>query len=240
MRVHLLSAQIAWREDCVRDGARLALDAAHAVPDDPEALCVVTNVLLETGESAAARACLDRAALAGCADPLLLMRCAALRKRLEQRTEALALLNQAKALGHDTAALRFQRGECLMFNGRIEEAEAELAASLAGAPARGRVAVPLVRLRRQTPERNYLAAIETGARVAVPNSVDQAAFEFARYKALEDLGRDDEAWQALARGNALMDARMHDEIAQHDTWLDRFLAVCPSAIARARQGVLHR
>jgi tetratricopeptide (TPR) repeat protein len=226
---HLLAAQIAWREDCVREGTRHALDAASVVPDDAEALCMLAAVLVEVGETLVARACLDRPIWDDCKSPLLLMRAAGLRKRLEQHAEALAALEQAKARGHDTAALRFRRGEALMFNGRLDEAETELAASLAEAPAHGSVAVPLVRVRRQTAEHNHLDLLERSAQSVAPGSREQAALEFARYKTLEDLGRDDEAWQALVRGNALMHARLPDEAARHHAWLDRFLSAWPSA-----------
>jgi tetratricopeptide (TPR) repeat protein len=225
---YLLAAQIAWREDRVRDGARHALDAAGVVPDDAEALCMVATVLIEAGETLAARACLDQPTLAGCENPLLLMRAAGLRKRLEQHVEALALLDEAKSLGHATAALRFRRGEALMFNGWLEEAETELAASLAEAPAHGSVAVPLVRVRKQTAEHHHLDLLDRSAQHVAPGSREQAALEFARYKTLEDLGRDEEAWQALSRGNALMHARLHDEAAKHRAWLDRFLATWAS------------
>jgi len=186
---HFVAAQIAWREDQVRDGTRHALDAADIASNESDDVCTVADVVLEVGETVAARACLDRVPLDACEAPLLLMRLAVLRKKLGQHVEALTLLDRAQTLGHASAALRFQRGEALMFNGRIEEAEAELAASLAAAPTRGRVAVPLVRLRRQTADRNYLAALEAGTRAAAPATHDQAAFEFVRYKTLEDLGR---------------------------------------------------
>ena len=221
---HLLAAQLAWREDRVRDGARHALAAAGAAPAEAEALLTVAGVLLETGENVAARDCLDHAAVRACDDPRWLMQAGALHKRLGQYHEALAMFDAAVARGHASAASRFWRGEALLFVGRIEEAETELVASLAAAPARGRVAVPLVRLRRQTPDRNHLVMIEAGARIAAPGSLDQAAFEFARYKTFEDLGRIDAAWQALVRGNALMDARLHGEVPRHHAWLERFLA----------------
>ena len=230
---HLLAAQIAWREDRVRDGTRHALDAARATPDDPEALCTVATVLQEVGETVAARECIDRPVIAGCGNPLLLMRMAVLRKRLGQHAETLALLDKAKSLGHASAVLRFRRGEALLFNGRIEEAEAELAASLAEAPAQGRIAVPLVRLRRQTAERNHLAALDSGARMAPSGTSDQAAFEFARYKTLEDLGRHEEAWQALARGNALMHARLGGQVAPHHAWIEHYLSAWTSVPPRS-------
>ena len=225
---HLLAAQIAWTEDRVRDATRDALEAARMAPDDAETLCAVVRMLLQLVENVAALECLDRPSLAGCEDPLLLMQLAAHRRRLQQHAEGLALLDKAKSLGSNDPALRYMRGEALLHSGRLEEAEAELASCLADAPDRGRVAVPLVSLRQQTPERNYLAALDAGAQMAPSGTSDQAAFEFARYKTLEDLGRDDEAWQALARGNALMHARLPERLRKPRPLPDRFLEAWPA------------
>jgi tetratricopeptide (TPR) repeat protein len=227
-RAHLVAAQIAWREDRIRDGTRHALAAAHAAPGDPETLCALVAVLLETGETVVARECLAHPVLAGSLDPVVLMRIAGFRKRLEEHAETLALLDKVRASGHDTAALRFKRGEALLFNGRLEEAEAELAGSLAQAPAYGRVALPLVRLRKQTPERNQLALLERSMRHVAHGSHDHAALLFAQYKVFEDLGRDEEAWVSLAQGNALMYARLKNESSRYHAWLEHFLHACPS------------
>lgn len=233
----LLAAQLAWREDRIRDATRHALAAATAADDDPETVSIVVGVLLEVGENAVGRDCLDRLDAEASEDPRVLLRLALLRKRLEQHVEELALLDRAKSLGHDSAALRYHRGVALVYNGRLAEAEAELSSSLADAPDRGRVGVPLVGLRRQTPENNHLAALERGAHLAAPGSDDQAGFEFARYKTLEDLQRYEEAWRTLARGNALMRARVHDPAAQHHEWLERLMAAAefvrrPGAVER--------
>lgn len=232
VKSHLLAAQIAWRMDHVRDGTRHALDAYRVVPDDPDALCRVAGVLLEMGEPIAARACLDRTAIAASREPLLLMRAAALRKRLGEHREALALLERVAALGHATPAFRYRLGEALLVNGRLEEAETELAASLAAAPAHAEVAVPLVRIRPQTAEHNHLALLERSRRRAPPGSLAAAALEFARYKTFEDLDQDTDAWNALAHGNELMAARLHAVDARHHAWLDRYVAAWDQVVAK--------
>ncbi|HEX5959819.1 MAG TPA: sulfotransferase [Rhodanobacteraceae bacterium] len=232
---HLLASQIAWHEDRVRDSTAEALEAARIAPDDAETLNAVVGVLLDIGENLAARECLARLSLEGCDDPLLLTGLATMHKRLEQHAESMLLLDQAKALGNVNPALRYARGRALIVRGRIDEAEEELAKTLAEAPDRGTVAVPLVRLRRQTPERNWLPAIESGIRTAGIAPDEQAAFEFARYATLEDLGRHDEAWQALARGNALMRAHLPDETPHLPAWLDRFLPAVAAAQPRGAQ-----
>jgi tetratricopeptide (TPR) repeat protein len=231
---HLLAAQIAWRENRIQAGTAHALDAAHAGSEDPESLCTVVAVLLVTGEIVAARTLLEHPVLVACDNPLLLMRMAGYRKQLEEHAEALALLDGARACGHNGPALSYRRGEELMFNGRLDEAEAELVDSLERAPAHGHVAVPLVRLRKQTPERNHLELIERSLRAVKPGGADHAALEFARYKTYEDLGRDQEAWEALARGNALMYARLRKEADGRSAGLEQFLEQCIPGIRRSR------
>ena len=231
---HLLAAQIAWRENRIREGAAFALEAARAGSADPETLCTVIAVLLVTGEIVAARQLLEHPSIAACDDPLLLMRIAGHRKCLEEHAEALALLDRAKAQGHDSPALEFRRGEELMFNGRLAEAEAAFAESLSRAPGHGHVAVPLVRLRTQMPEHNHLELIARSLCAVKQGGTDHAALEFARYKTLEDLGCDREAWEALAHGNALMYARLRDQAEQRSAGLDRFLEQCVPGILRAR------
>lgn len=225
VHAYLLAAQLALFDDRVRDAARLALGAASIAPGDVEALCAVAGVSLETGETRAARECLDRAAFERCDQPLPWMHGAALRTRLHQHPEALALLDQAASRGGTSPGFRYMRGESLVANGRLDEAESEFAAVLAVAPGHGRAAVSLVRLRRQTPERNFLPAIEVGVRSAPPGSGEQAAFEFARYKTLADLGLFDAAWRALARGNTLMRARLPDTFARFHASLERMLGM---------------
>ena len=231
---HLLAAQIAWRENRIRAGSAHALDAAGAGSEDPETLCTVIAVLLVTGEIVAARKLLEHPVLMACEEPLLLMRMSGYRKQLEEHPEALALLDKARARGHAGPALSFRRGEELMFNGRLDEAETEMTASLVRAPAHGHIAVPLVRLRKQTLEHNHLDLIERSLRVVKPGGADHAALEFALYKTHEDLGRDQEAWESLARGNALMHARLRNEAEGRSAGLERFLEQCMPGLQRSR------
>jgi len=72
-----------------------------------------------------------------------------------------------------------------------------------------------------------------------PGSYERAAMEFARYKELEDLGRYDEAWDALARGNALVYARHNHDPEFTRRLFEKFTATCtpefvqPSGVAHA-------
>jgi tetratricopeptide (TPR) repeat protein len=209
--VHLILAGIAWDEDRVRDATRHALDAAKMLPDDEMLISDVVAALLQAGETVAARKALDHPAFARTRSIDVLGRASGFRNRLAEHPEALALLDRAKSAGASGADFLFSHGMQLVFNGRMKEAEAELEACLRlpGAPARA--TLELARLRKQTPERNHLDDLARRLKTVAPGSEDQAAVEFARYKELEDLGRYDEAWEALARANATMYARhSHD------------------------------
>ena len=232
-RTHLLAAEIARREDRVRDAARHALDAARAAGDDPGWLSDAAESLWRSGEIVAMRECLAHPALANTRSGALLARLADFRQRLGENAEALALLDRAREVGVDGAALHFHRGQQLACVGRLVEAETEFETSLALAPGYGRAAIALARLRTQTRERNHLALFEQGLGAAAPGTRDHAAMEFARYKELEDLGRHDEAWQALVNGNAIMRVRSPRDAERQRRYLDAFITACTEQTLRA-------
>jgi hypothetical protein len=207
---HLVLSNIAWMDDRVRDAARHALDAARLLSAGPKAItCEVVEALLKVGEIVAARACLERIESSAISDGTLLVRLAALRMQLGEHATSLALLDRAALAGADDTNFHYQRGLELTYNGRLEEAEVEHHAALRVDPAFGPSSLALSRLRRQTAQSNHLEAWAERIQQTAAGSDDRISLEFARYKELEDLGRHDEAWQALAAGNALKYARQH-------------------------------
>lgn len=231
-RTHLLAGEMAWSEDRVRDATGHALEAARVASSDPEVLCDVIEALWHTNEITAMRECLTHPALMQPGPDALLMRLSDFRQRLEEHSEALVLLERAQAAGAEGADIRFHHGVQLAFNGRVKEAEDELEVTLNMNPAHGRAAIALARLRRQSLDRNHLALFEHGLRKVAPGTCDHAALEFAQYKELEDLGRHDDAWQALVRGNALMRARAQFDAAHQREYLDGFIAACTPQLLR--------
>lgn len=234
----LTLSMLAWNCGHVREATRHALDAARVVPEDPALLGHVAGALLQVGEVVAARACLDRPALAQTRAVPALIQAAGIRYSLNENAAALALYDRAAREGADGAEFRFQRGMQLAFNGRMDEADAELHACLRHNPAYGRASLELARLRKQTSANNHLAFLDAQSQHVQPGSYDHAAVEFARYKELEDLGRDEEAWQALAHGNALMYAR-HQHDSDYTTALfKRLTDVCTPQYLRP-ESVVH-
>lgn len=216
-RTHLVAAQIAWQQDDIRKAANEALEAARIVGAKPEGAFDVAEALLLTGEICAAHDCIDRLARDVIGSGEALIRCADLRQELGEHDASLALLDRALQGGQPDAKLHFYRAQQLAFLGRLDDAEVAYEASLDLAPSYGRVALPLVKLRRQTTQSNHLGRLEKGLALVARGSRDHAALEFARYKVLEDLRQYAGAWAALSSANAIMAAQSGQDVArQHD------------------------
>lgn len=207
VQTHLLASELAWRFGRVREATAEALAAFDVVPDDANLLWDTSQALLQVEQSAATRACLARPALAQATDPRWLLRVADMRQRLTENIESLALVERALAAGADDANVRFHYGMQLYFNGRLGDAEAAFDACLAVIPTHGEAALTRAVLRRQTADHNHVVQLDAGLAAVSPGSLDHAALHFARYKELEDLGRHEDAWTALAAGNAIMHVR---------------------------------
>jgi len=232
--VHLILGGIAWDEDRVRDATRHALDAAKMLPDDEFLIGDIVSALLQAGETVAARRALDHPSVKRSREIQALASAASFRYKLAEHAEALALLDRAKTLGADGAEFRFSRGMQLVFNGRMKEAEAELDACLRMPNAPARATLELARLHKQTPQRNHLEDLARRTKTVAEGSEEHAAIEFARYKELEDLGRYDEALDALAHANAMMYARhSHDPAVSRRLFENLIAATTPEFLKPA-------
>jgi tetratricopeptide (TPR) repeat protein len=204
----LLLASVYLAQGSVQGASRELLAAAATPPREAGIACRLAQALHLVGENLAARELLARPELAASTDAPALLGLAHVHQGLNQQVPALALMERSLALGLDTPDLRYFRALQLQFHGRLPEAEAELERCLAQGPTYGRASLTLARLRRATPARNQLDFIAQRLAQVPAGSEDEAAFQFARYAELEALGRDEEAWEALARGNALMRTRL--------------------------------
>jgi tetratricopeptide (TPR) repeat protein len=224
--VHLQLGGLAYAEDRLRDCARHTLAAAANLPDDLDAILQVILTLLQVGETVAARRCFDHPAVARSRSGKALALLGGARQMLGEHTEALQLMDRARALGHDNPDFRYARGVQLMFNGRADEAEDELNACLRMGSTYGRASVTLARLRKQTRESNHIDYIRAQLQRVERGSEDHAAFEYALYKELEDLGEHADAWSALERGSALMFARLRHGAVDETRIVDGLLGLC--------------
>jgi len=235
---HLRLGALAYTEDRLRDTTRHTVDAANAAPDDADAICQIVLTLLQVGEIVLARRCLDHPAIARCRSAPTLSRLASARQMLGDHREALALLDRAKALGHDNADFRYIRAVQLLFNGDAAEAERDLQECLRMGSTYGRASVTLARLHKQTRASNHIDYVRAQLQRVETGSEDHAAFEYALYKELEDIGEYDEAWSALERGAAVMSARLaYDEDAERRI-VEGLEAVCTNEFLAALGGTV--
>jgi tetratricopeptide (TPR) repeat protein len=232
--VNLQLGGLAYAQDRLRDCARHTLAAAANLPDDVDAIAQIILTLLQVGETVAARRCFDHASIARCRNGRSLALLASARQMLGEHGEALELMDRARALGHDNPDFRYARGVQLMFNGKAAEAEEELNACLRMGSTYGRASVTLARLRRQTREHNHLDYIRAQLQRVERGSEDHAAFEYALYKELDDIGEYAEAWTALQRGSSTMYARLRHDAADERRIVDALLALCTREFVAAQ------
>lgn len=229
LQARLLLSSVLLKLGLLRDACAHLLVAARELPDEVPTIQRVAYCLHQVGETVAMRDCLDHRAIAGSRDPAMLMALAQLHQLLGAHQRALAMMDRAASLGFDNPDFRYFRSLQLQFNGRMEEAEAELEACVRTGPTYGRAWLALARMRKQTAGKNHLDGILTQLRRVEAGSEHHAALEFAHFKELDDLGRIEEAWSALARANAIMHARVaHDgdqEVRRFDAIIDACSAV---------------
>lgn len=198
----------------VREAAEQAKTASRMLPDDADAVATTVHCLLRVGEIVAARDCLEQF---GASNRMLgspeLVTLAHAYEMLGDHPSGLALMDRAQAQGYDNPEFGYFHSLQLQFNGRVEDARRRLEGCLRLGPTYGRASLALARMAKQTPESNHLDYIRTQMRVVEQGGEDHAAFEFAQYKELEDLGRYDEAFAALDRGNAIKSALVSHDVA---------------------------
>jgi tetratricopeptide (TPR) repeat protein len=222
----LLLASVVLGQGRVRGAAEQLKYAAFALPEDPDLIRRVAQSLFKVGETVTARATLQHPAVARLRSGPALAALAHIHQGLGQHEQALEMMDRARACGMDGPDFRYFRAIQLQFNGRLAEAEAELVACLALGPTFGRASVTLARLHRWSAADNHLDFIAQRLGEVAQGTEDHAAFEFARYKELEDLGDHDAAWDALARANGLMHARLGYDGAAEEALFEAIAGTC--------------
>lgn len=216
----MLLASVYLSEGRVRAAAEHATAASKFLPNDAEAVSTAAHCLLRIGEAVAARNCLHNFDPTPVTDGRKLTALAHAFQMLGEQTTALAIMDRAQALGFDNPDFRYFHGLQLQFNGRVEDARQEMEACLRSGPTFGRASLTLARMRKQTSDSNHLEYIRRQLRSVERGSEDHAAFEFALFKELGDLGQHDEAFAALERGNAIMYARQKHDVAREAALFD--------------------
>lgn len=237
---HMELALVLLRRGQLRASTRQLLLAVPVIPDDPSLLIQLVQRLCHGGEILAARACIDR--LEGLPNPTaeLLAALAHLRWMLGEIPASKTWMDQAMAAGVDTPDEHHMDAMLSQFSGDSNRAEDVLERCLRRWPGFGIAAMALANLRKQTPGTHHLELLQEQLRripqdsAAAGDRLAQAQFQVAIFKELDDLGRYDEAWPALAHSKALMcEINPYDaagEAAVTEALLKRFESIAPPGI----------
>ena len=184
------------------DGALDAAQQAESLaPGHPAPGMLRADLLVALGHGGDARLVLDELAARTDALPVLVLQDLAQRyTQLGQHAQALACHEACAKREPAQPAVLYNLSTSLIALGRLQEAEAALDRVVALAPDDADAWYNRATLRRQTAGQNHVAALES--RLSRPDRRPQeaVALNYALAKELEDLGRHEEAFQALRRG----------------------------------------
>lgn len=171
--------------------------------------------LLACGDAVAARRELDAVAGRTGTSARFAHAVAQLYMRLNDAGRAADFYARAVAIEPGLAAYRYNLSTALIALGRMEEAEAALDSVIAAQPRDGDAWYNRATLRRQTHDRNHVAAIEHELSRPGLQPKDAVPLHYALAKELEDLGEFERSFQALARGassrRAMLSYRVEDD-----------------------------
>ncbi|MES2311906.1 MAG: sulfotransferase [Pseudomonadota bacterium] len=203
-------ADVLFKRGQLREATGRVLQAARRLPRDAPLIIGVAKRLIAFGEILTARGCLDLLAQAPAPPPELLVAQAHLRFSIGEIASAKALMEKAIAADMDSPDELHLYAMLLQFSGDIERACTVLEGCLERWPHFGDAAMALVNLRKQSSEAHLLNDAQEQLRRLPRDDPDpgvrfvRAEFEYVQFKILDDLGRHEEAWPALARYNAIM------------------------------------
>lgn len=161
-------------------------------------MCVEAETM--AGETAAARVRLAELERRHSNDPTALRRAAETYTHLGAHAEADRCAQAARALRPDDLDGLFQAASCALAMGRLDEAEADLDELIARRPSDFDAYYNRATLRKQTPQRNHVAAMETA--LAALENKPPPALSYALAKEYEDLGEIERSFDHLERGAA--------------------------------------
>ena len=156
---------------------------------------------MHAGDISGARASLTAIEDAAGADSGTWRRLAEFHTHLNQHEQAATCAIRVATLKPYDAQAAFTKASTLIAVGRMEEAEALLDEVIARAPDDADAWYNRATLRRQTPERNHVAALRAALAARSPGAAPVALY-YALAKELEDLGEYADSFATLAQGAA--------------------------------------
>lgn len=218
---HLRLSLIASVSGRYRDSVEHAIGAYASRQADPDVLEMVCKRLITLGEMQAAIDCATSPVLLQTRNPATLAELGKLMSDHVQPVQALQLLERARLLGLDTAAIRYLIGLSQMYVGDLVAAEEELNGSLAADPDFARAARVLSKLKAQTVASNHVERLRASIARIGKGHADAPLLHYALFKELDDLGEAEAAWQALSEGMRLRRRQVNYDAVAEATLFER-------------------
>lgn len=194
-RIHQLGGDYGGMLDAARRA--LTLDPSNSIARFTE-----IEARMHAGDVAGARAALAAVEDAAGPDSGTWRRLAEFHTHLNQHEQAANCAIRVAALKPYDEQAAYAKASALIAVGRMEEAEALLDELIARNPGDADAWYNRATIRRQTPDRNHVAALQ-GALAGRPPGAAPVALHYALAKELEDLGEHAASFAALAQGAAV-------------------------------------
>lgn len=222
------AADISLRHGDARSAHAHVTRALKIEPGRADLLALEAQALHLCGDSERARRVLEEACRASLDDARIQHAIGSLYSAMGLHRQALEAASRAVELDPSRAQYQFNRAALLRFLGRLEEAEATYDRAIAIDPGDHEAWLNRTELRRQSPERNHIAALEALAARGFRHPRSEVFIRYALAKELEDVGRYAESFAHLLAGATIrrryIDYDLQRDLRTVDLIIDAFPA----------------
>lgn len=225
------------RRGAHRDAHAAALAAHDLRPSSAPLVYAVAQRLRYFHEFERLIDCLAAPILALEAPAEILAKAAVMLSSIGAHAAAAQLVDKALRRDPGNAASLHVRGNFHLFQGDADKAELCYERSLRADPALFQNSLMLAGARAQTDQSNHVERIRQQLRQAKPRGTGEVYLAYALHKELHDLGRYDEAWQALERACAAKRRHVQYALREHAELVDSVSRVCTPAFLAGSSAV---
>jgi tetratricopeptide (TPR) repeat protein len=198
-----------------------------AVPGDAQCLLQKAECLLALGRRSEALSSADEAVLHAANDAVALDAIGTFLVYAAAHSRALEIYDRAVDADPKSVAILGKRAEVHRFLGNFDLSARDHEAVLALSPANSDALRGLAELRKQSADRNSIAAMEAALAAAPAGSEDITTLHYGLAKSYEDLGEYAASWRHLSAASVLQRARYRYDPAHEHAVMDRIIAGFP-------------
>lgn len=201
--VHFIAGVAAFEMQQLRPALAHLHRATELNPQRADYATQMARVLTQARMNRQAQAFADKAMAIGVEDAVTLDTLGVVYTRANEHAKALAAYEKAVALAPGQASFRYNLATCLLFFGRIEDAEREYRRTLVDDPRHWRAYTSLAQLRKRSTEDNDLLQLEQALEDGAGIADAELYVNLAMAKECEDIGQYHRAFSHYTRGKGV-------------------------------------